>query len=508
MDINCLPDSLLLLVFQKLDVKDVVSSSAVSSRWNEICKDQLLWKNLFENDYIKNKSHPTSLKNSLKIADHAKSWKNEYIRLYYNHPIHNTKILYQDEIINFEFSHDGSKICACTRDNTLVRWNKENDVHFELLEELDVGNNFNLEISIAHFSPSGEKILVAGYNIFYDNTEIIILCSRDESLTILGKLSFSSQVITACWFTNEIFIVAEDNRTEENFYDESYPSTCYSLTSCMSWKENSRVAPLGNVKKLNKFLEYPGAYYRQCMNGNELSIFSRQQKTPEDENDKMILEKDCVSSTSTISQQTWAVFSFGKSDLYANTIGFHQLSLERLKKESLSSITKPDYELDMKGEIVAMSISPDQETLFVNVRGTFDTEALEFQSKQNDQKKSDDYFVIKKIHLNTFQDVGHFTFYKDKEDLPKPGLALPPLYANYLGISKNYIASVSEDGDVYVWDRNYSILLSKIKMSDASWCVNFAAFDPKNEEMLLVADSIGLTISYSKNLRAKFTVLV
>ena len=75
MDINCLPDSILLLVFHKLDVKDVVSSSAVSSRWNEICKDQLLWKKLFENDYIKNISRPVLYKNSLKIADHAESWK-------------------------------------------------------------------------------------------------------------------------------------------------------------------------------------------------------------------------------------------------------------------------------------------------------------------------------------------------------------------------------------------------------------------------------------------------
>ena len=506
MDINCLPDSILLLVFHKLDVKDVVSSSAVSSRWNEICKDQLLWKNLFELDYIKNKSHLASCKNSLKIADHAESWKNEYIRLYYNHPIHETKILYQDEIIYFEFSHDGSKICACTRDNILVRWNKENDIHFELLEELDVGNNFNLEISIARFSPSDEKILVAGFNIFHDNTEIIILCSRDESVTILGKLSFSSQVITACWLTNELFIVAEDNRTEENFYDESFHSMCYSLTSCMSWKESSRVAPLGNVKKLNKFLKYPGVYYRQSMNGNELSIFLKQQKVPEVEVDKMIMEKNCFSSTSTISKQPWAVFSVGKSDLYVDRIGFHQLSQERLKKDGVA--TKPDYELDMKGEIVAMSISPDKEILFVNVRGMFDIEALELQSKQNNLKECDAYFVIKMINLNTFQDIGHFTFYKDKEEMPKAGLSLPPLYSNYLGISKNYIASVSEDGDVYVWDRNYSILLSKIKMSNVSWCINFVAFDPENEEMLLVADSVGLTISYSKNLRSKFTVLV
>ena len=83
MEISCLPDSLLLTVLQNLEVKDVVSSSAVCSRWNEICKDQLLWKNLFENDYIRQKPHTAETKNSFVLAPNTDSWKSEYIRLFY-----------------------------------------------------------------------------------------------------------------------------------------------------------------------------------------------------------------------------------------------------------------------------------------------------------------------------------------------------------------------------------------------------------------------------------------
>ena len=73
----------------------------------------------------------------------------------------------------------------------------------------------------------------------------------------------------------------------------------------------------------------------------------------------------------------------------------------------------------------------------------------------------------------------------------------------FLGISKNYLATASEDNNLYIWDRKHGILLSKIKMLENIMGVHFAAFDPENEGVLIAADSTGLSISYSRNLSLK-----
>lgn len=512
MDINYLPDSLLLLVFQNLDTNDIVSSSAVSKRWNEICKDQLLWKKLFENDYKRKKSHAAKNDNLLKITPNVKSWKNEYIRLHNNFPISDPNNFYCGAIIYFEFSHDGSKLIACTDDNLIVRWIKDyrgdGGLDFELLEEADIGNNFNVEISIVHYSPSDEKILAVGYNRFHENSEVIIFGATYDSLNFIGTLSFQSTIMTACWLDEELFIVAEDNRTAEDFHIESYNSSCYSLTSCKSWKESSRVAPPGNSKKLNKFLKYPRAYYRKGMVGNELKIYFKRQDTLDDVNDEYRLnnelEYNCSSQMNVRTKpkcEPWVIFTFGKSDELVNKIGFLQLTFERLEKDSVSS--EPDYELDMKGQITGVAVSPDQETLFVLVHGYFDISTQEITpiDEFDLDITGDDYNVIKRINLNTFQEVGIHSFYKTEPERPNAVLlSIPYMCPTFLGMSKNYLATASEDNNLYIWDRKHVILLSKIKMLENIMGVHFAAFDPENEGVLIAADSTGLSISYSRNL--------
>lgn len=282
----------------------------------------------------------------------------------------------------------------------------------------------------------------------------------------------------------------------------------------MSWKESSRVAPLGNTKKINKFLKYLGAYYRECMNGNELVIcFKRQylqadgtidpKEGPEQStSDISSSREDSNEQTNVLlaqSIQPWAVFAFGKTDKCVHKIGFHQLTRERLKNDAVS--TEPDYELDMKGEIVGMSVSPDQGILYVHVYGIFDVETQELRLKENHAKTNEDYHVIKKISLHKLQEISCLSYYKDMSEVYKAALSLPPLIPNYLGVSKNYIVTNAEDYNVYVWDRNYGVLLTKIKFDkNDSWCVHYAAFDPTNEEIVLVADTRGLSIWHSKNL--------
>ena len=294
----------------------------------------------------------------------------------------------------------------------------------------------------------------------------------------------------------------------------------YSLTSCRSWKESSRVSPTGNTRKLNKFLKYLGAYYRQCMNGNELKIYFKRKDTAEETNDEdrlnNELEYHCNSQTSietSPKDEPWAIFTFGKTDLLVNKIGFHQLSLERLENDSIS--IKPDHELDMKGQIIGLSVTPDQEYLFVLVIGSFDVSKQELRTKLDDEVTNDEYYVIKKIDLNAFQDIGVCSFYKTKNEKQQAALALPPVFPNFLGISKNYLATNSEDNDLYVWDKSYGILLTKIKLPMSLLSVSddlfpefnkqviFAEFDPENEEALFIADANGLSISYSRSLSLK-----
>ena len=523
--INDIPESLLLLMFQQLEVKDIVSCSSVCSRWNRISQDQLLWRKLFVNDFTKKKSHSAGDNNSLVLAANAESWRNEYKRLYHNYPCHKHKTLYksqndqnkmlcQSEVTYFEFSHDGMELSACTTDNLLLRWRKDNAGSLKFLEEVDIGNNYNLEVSNIHYSPTKAKMLVTGFNYIYENTETMVFSTADISLIFLGKLSFQSTIMTARWLTDEFFIVAEDNKTERDFYRSSDDSTVYSLTSCRSWKESSRVAPLGNTKKINTFLKYLGAYYRECMNGNELVVYFKRPNLQTDKVDE--LQEDQAQSTSDIlrstedstketnalfvqSSQPWAVFAFGKTDKFAHKLGFHHLTSERLKKDIVSA--KPDYELDMKGEIAGMSVSPDQDILYVHVYGIFDAKTQELRLKQNSVKTDEDYHVIKKINLRSLQEISTLSYYKDMSEVYKASLLLPPLFPHYLGESKNYLAVNAEDYNVYVWDRNYGVLLTKIQFDkNESWCVHFAAFDPNNEEILLVANTRGLSIWHSNNL--------
>ena len=122
---SILSDPLLVMIFKKLEVKDVVSCSNVCINWNSICQDNLLWKYLFRRDYGKQKRKTHNRKKrDFTLKPGAASWKEEYIRLKESFPCVPTQTLkgHTDEVLHVAFSHDGSEIASCSKVITLLSY--------------------------------------------------------------------------------------------------------------------------------------------------------------------------------------------------------------------------------------------------------------------------------------------------------------------------------------------------------------------------------------------------
>ena len=107
-----LSDPLLMIIFKKLKVQDIISCSTVCTNWNAISQDNLLWKHLFSRDFSK-----TNRKFHLKQG--ARSWKEEYIRLKDEYPCVKKQTLkgHTDEVLHAAFSHNGLEIASCSKVN-------------------------------------------------------------------------------------------------------------------------------------------------------------------------------------------------------------------------------------------------------------------------------------------------------------------------------------------------------------------------------------------------------
>ena len=119
---STLSDPLLIMIFKKLDVKDIVSSSTVCCNWNSICQDNLLWKHLFRRDFIRRKRKRRTKgtiysDDSLRLKNGATSWKGEYIRLTEGYPCIKKQTLtgHTDEVLHVAFSHTGAEIASCSK---------------------------------------------------------------------------------------------------------------------------------------------------------------------------------------------------------------------------------------------------------------------------------------------------------------------------------------------------------------------------------------------------------
>ena len=117
-----LPDPLLVMIFKKLNLTEVLSCSQVCTNWNTICQDNLLWKHLFKRDFGKRKRKRYKRNEEFKLKPGSFIWKEEYIRLTDQFPCVRKQTLtgHTDEVLHVAFSHDGSEIASCSKVNLII----------------------------------------------------------------------------------------------------------------------------------------------------------------------------------------------------------------------------------------------------------------------------------------------------------------------------------------------------------------------------------------------------
>ena len=124
---NILQDPLLLKVFKELSKNDVLTCREVCLNWNRIAQDDLLWKYLFERDFLCQKSSQKSDRKQSPSIPLNTSWKYEYERLVDRVPRKNIQVLkgHSDEVVHIAYSNDGSEFVSCSKDQSFIVWKKE-----------------------------------------------------------------------------------------------------------------------------------------------------------------------------------------------------------------------------------------------------------------------------------------------------------------------------------------------------------------------------------------------
>ncbi|CAG9839162.1 unnamed protein product [Diabrotica balteata] len=110
-----LPYLALYKIFQHLNHKELISAGQVCKLWYEASCNDLLWKELFHDNFMIDKSIPV-------VA--GRTWYEEFKRLSYNIPVVHTETLsyHNDQVLHVSFSHNGKYFATCSKDGYVILW--------------------------------------------------------------------------------------------------------------------------------------------------------------------------------------------------------------------------------------------------------------------------------------------------------------------------------------------------------------------------------------------------
>ena len=515
-----LQDPLLLKIFRELTVKDLLACSEVCFDWNRVSQDELLWRYLFERDFLYQKYRNNVHKNARFAQPLEPSWKEEYERLTDRVPRVKRQILkgHSDEVVHIAFSNDGLEFVSCSKDQSFIAWKKEegSSPKFIFHCKKDMANYDWLQTYSAQYSPLDTKLLISGVSS-ETGGEIAIFMRELGSYNLVHRVRNQPFDLMGCWCSDSSFITGSIvwNPNADSFiasiwlcttsikpltkkicrpnritYDPFIPlidPIAYDIDSEDSADEDDSDGL--QKEEMLRYITLEGTnspHFVQCFSNKNQT----EQPIQSNSNDSLPLNDNSASDIlsdngsifdtsvteteqyrQTAIEESYLVFVCGDKTYVGHQIGFQKMPMTSMEKT-----TRPFKILEMNGQIVGMRMSPENNYLYVNVR-PWEPDASPdlFHAPKISQHIEGRKINIKTMEIEEGKEsifVGHQGF-----------TATDGAFYLYIDASKNFLASGSEDSFGYIWEAHYGVLLEKL--CGHAKCVNCVVFDPTDEEVCI-----------------------
>ncbi|KAG8230942.1 hypothetical protein J437_LFUL002975, partial [Ladona fulva] len=149
-----LPEDILRMIYQYLTAEELVTAGRTCRSWLEVSYDELLWKELFVEEF--------GVDSSIGIMPGKNSWYLEYKRLKYHTPIVETEVLkeHTHQVLHVSFAHNGKSFATCSKDGYILVWDSGYPAHVKYYRDM---KDFCWKYTqYSQFNQSDTLLLVSG----------------------------------------------------------------------------------------------------------------------------------------------------------------------------------------------------------------------------------------------------------------------------------------------------------------------------------------------------------
>jgi len=479
---HSLPEELLLQLFSYLKHGEIISVSKTCKRWNQVGRDDILWKRLIRRDF--------KIPESRSRSPICQTWKKEYQRLVDQTPVVCTEILeaHEDEVLYVSFANSGKYFVTCSKDGTFIVWKISSQGRVTLHHKEDMTEYGWKYTWAAKFNQSSNLLMVAGVMNDVDGKIAMFMLSEDGELTLDSIIENNPYDVMGTWCDDNTWI-SGNLLPRLDFFSADAEIRVHCLQSQSLDNETDDMCQLLRFR-------YPTndcSNYFRCLLVSDYRKISRETfpdyGTAQRHNTNIVMtmeqeQIETVFTNALSNQDVVLIFLCNGATTSPHQLGFKRLYSQDL--ENVPVISQADKIIDMFGHIVGIALDKNGKYLYVNVRNW----------PQGARPHPDlPPPIATEIEMHVL-DLETLTFLNVKYIGHKGFTDSMGAFYIYLDTSDTLVCSGSEDCLAYIWDKKFGCLLGTNRHENV---VNSVAFNPVDQQTLVtVGDDHKIKIWMSK----------